>query len=312
MTLSIGCVACLHGDVENAETFASRFEQRGVDAVVLVGDIAADEDQEHNLARILNIFAGLDAQLFVVPASHEQLPAYTTVMQQFSEEEDVVNCQNLTEYTLNGQHLIFLPGSASLAAGASFRLLRDRRSTGKDERVVAAHPEHFWNPVERSYAVDLRGVAGENSVLFTHDPPRCYTENGIDQAVFGQPTKPFYLPENGESLHATVRGHELTPNAILTEEDAAQLLEEGYPVEIREAHVGEPFLRGLVESLEVKRYVCGHIHESGGTAVTLHEQEVEERRWSTELFYNCSAGKDGRAGIVKLRGNEAWYENVLV
>ena len=99
-------------------------------------------------------------------------------------------------------------------------------------------------------------------------------------------------------------------SGIFVLDEAKELIAEGYPITMHKKNVGNEHITAVIEKVGISKYLCGHIHEAGGKALTKKGKLIQENAWSNELFYNCSSGKEGRAGIAEFEGNKAKYRNV--
>lgn len=312
--MKLGTIACLHGSLRNARKFASKFKKADVDAIVLAGDIAADEKQKQNLTKILKIFSKTGKLVFVVPGNHEQYDAYYGAIKKFRKNPLIVDTTKKKGYKIQDYKLVFLPGSGiGSAPGAGFRLLRDRKLLKRFRKRIHVHKTHFWGHVKPFFLNDLSKLMDKNTIVISHSPVKFNSPNAIDVAVFGEPKKTFVLLERHRKLDKTSGVSVMIKGTVIfTIDEAKGMAKKGYPIVIKQKNVGDLELKKVLRQRKVTKFICGDIHEAGGRAVSWKGKSIKPGRWSKELFYNCSAGKDGRAGIVEFSNGLAKYKNLRI
>ncbi len=312
--MKLATVACLHGDIGNARKFAARFRKENVDAIALVGDIASDEKQKQNLTKILKIFFQTKKKIFVLPGNHEQLVAYSNTMKLFKKNKNIIDCSKNPKIEFGGQKFVFWPGSGTAhAPGAGFFLLPNKRRTDRLKKKIKKFKSHFFGSVEFIFMNDFAKYLDEDTVVITHSPTKFNTKNAIDAAKFGTPTKPFSLLEKHKRFNKTTEMRMFVPgHAIFPMYEAKHFLKYGYPVKILQENVGNEDYRKILKKYKISKFICGDIHEAGGRANDWRGRAVKQNHWSKELFYNCSAGKEGRAGIVEFLNDKVKYKVVKV
>ncbi len=306
--LKLGVVSCLHGNLAVAEKIVERFERDGVDAVALIGDIPSDRDQEKNFREILELFSELGVRVFVVPGSHEHYEDYYSALEDV--EGDFLDCSEIQKHDVKGRELVFLPGSSVSATDAGFRLLPDREAEEEFRSQVEDRPDHYTGKIVSIFAEDVKELCSPDSVLITHDPPNFSGKDAVDLARYGEAEETFEIDEKEMDELDFVDNRRIESGWPFPVEQGRKLKELGYPFEIKENNVGDEFLNDIMEETGIKKLVCGHIHEAGGKAVDREGKPVEEALWSEEMIYNCAAGKEGMAGIVEFREDEALYINL--
>jgi len=312
--MKLATVACLHGNLRNARKFAGRFRKAKVDAIALVGDIGADEKQKQSLVKIISIFAKLNKKVFVTPGNHEQLHAYYSALKKFKRNKNIVDCTKNPLIVFGGQKFVFLPGSGTAhAPGAGFFLLENKRRATRLRKKMKSHVQHFFNPVKLFSISDYVKYLDKDAIVITHSPTKFNTKDAIDIAVFGRPRHAFSVSKKDRKLDKTTNMYVFTPqNSIFPLAEAKKFIKHGYPVKISKANVGNNYYRKILKKHKVSKFICGDIHEAGGRANDWKGKQVKQGKWSKELFYNCAAGKEGRAGIVEFLNSKARYRVVKV
>ncbi len=303
--MKLGVTSDLHGNLGKARKFASYFKKANVDAIVLAGDTPAEEKQRQSLIKILKIFSKTGKKVFILPGSHEQYVPYYAALKKF---KNVTDCTKTFVAKLNDQKIVFIPGADSTASGAGFKMLRDKKQYKRFRKRVRELKAHFWGKIIPFYLNNFAKFLDKNTIIISHNPPKFRTKRGIDFAIFGAPKKPFFLREN----HKTKFGKKTTTDLMLPNQTiislakAKHLMKLGYPVKIDTENAGNTWLKSVIRKNNVRFFICGHIHESGGKANNMKGQPVKPGKWSKELFYNCS----GRAGIVEFLNGKARYRNI--
>jgi len=312
--LKLGVIACLHGNLAKARKFATYLRKNNVDAVALVGDIGTDEKQKQSLVKIISIFAKLNKKIFVTPGNHEQLRAYYSALKKFKKNKNIVDCTKNPKIEFCGQKFVFWPGSGMAhAPGAGFFLMGNKWHAKQLIRKIKLRKEHFFNPVKFFNFRDLTRHLDKNTVVVTHSPTKFSANNAIDVAVFGRPSRAFSPSKKDRKLDKTTNMYVFTPqNSIFPLAEAKKFIKHGYPVKILKANVGNNYYRKILKKYKISKFICGDIHEAGGRANDWKGKQIKQNKWSKELFYNCAAGKEGRAGIVEFLNGKARYKVVKV
>jgi DNA repair exonuclease SbcCD nuclease subunit len=305
--MKLGVTADLHGNLKKARKAASFFKKSDVDAVVLAGDVPSDSKQEKYFTRVLQIFSKINKKILITPGSHEHYKEYYSTLKKFRKNKNIIDCTKKPLVKLNEQKLIFVVGADTSGPGAGFRLLRDRKQLRHFKTYIKNRKDHFWGKVTPIFLSDLTKFIDKNAILISHSPAKFNTPHSTDFAKFGEPKKSFILLKRHKKLSKTTGGIIMVKGVtIFGLDEAKHLLKKGYPVKLRTKNVGNPWLKALVRKKKITKFICGHIHESGGRATDLKGKPVKPNKWSKELFYNCS----GRAGIVEFLNNQAKYKEV--
>lgn len=310
--MKLGVVACLHGNLGNVRKFAARFRKENIDAVALVGDIGSDEKQKQSLVKIIKIFSNIKKKVFVMPGNHEQLRAYYSALKKFKKNKNIVDCTKNPKIDFCGQKFVFLPGSRlSSATGAGFRILTNRKYLKRFKLFVKSHKKHFSGRVKPTFLSDFTKYFSERAVLMAHSPIKFNTKNAIDVADYLEATKNFIIPKKLSNIHEKDL-HIVSKDSIFSYEIYKDLLKAKLPIKRQIKNVGDDVLKKLLKKYKISKFICGDIHEAGGRANDWKGRQVKQNKFSKELFFNCAAGKDGRAGIVEFLNDEARYRMVRV
>ena len=199
------------------------------------------------------------------------------------------------------------------APGAGFFLMGNKWHAKQLIRKIKLRKEHFFNPVKFFNFRDLTRHLDKNTVVVTHSPTKFSANNAIDVAVFGRPSRAFSPSKKDRKLDKTTNMYVFTPqNSIFPLAEAKKFIKHGYPVKILKANVGNNYYRKILKKYKISKFICGDIHEAGGRANDWKGKQIKQNKWSKELFYNCAAGKEGRAGIVEFLNGKARYKVVKV
>ena len=311
--MKLATIACLHGNLKNARKFAARFRKENVDAIVLAGDIASDEKQTKNLTEILKIFSKTSKKIYVRPGNHEQYADYYSALKKFKKNKSIIDCSKNPILKFNGQKILFLPGSGvAHAPGAGFMLLWSRKQLNRAKKHIKKYKIHFFKKVKFMFLSDYIKYLDKNTIVITHSPINFNTPNSIDVAVFGRIIKPFSIKkEHYKYMEDATRLFPVFPkNIIFTLDEATKLIKLGYPIKVVRKNVGAKRLKKLFRKKGITKFICGDIHEAGGRANDWKGKQIKQNKWSKELFYNCSPGFKGRAGIVEFLNNKVKYKVV--
>ena len=119
--MRLGVISDPHGEVEQAEKAAKILKERGVDAILIPGDLARNDplrygipdeyDDTQEIIAVLRAVAAVGVPVFVVPGNHETRTAYTAAMTTISKE--YTNIFDMTIYRVfdgDDADVISLPG----------------------------------------------------------------------------------------------------------------------------------------------------------------------------------------------------------
>lgn len=277
--LKIGFMSCIHGSYRNVRKLIKKYNSF-VDVLVVNGDLGDDFKEMKPLAKE---FSGFKKRIILMPGSHETKKDFYKFCKLL--KKNVVVLTKPKKIMINNQELVFLPGS-------------DWMSTDKGFQIT-----------KKTLKSDLSKLLSKNSILISHVPPKM-KGNSIDLAHFGECMKNVLITEKKKSR---VIVKDVLPKGSRSPLDRALFLKsQGLPIKIKKENVGNKDLANLIKKKGVRKFVCGHIHESGGKATNTKSRSVKQNKWSEELFYNVGSVKEGRAGIIFLEANKVKYNNVKI
>ncbi len=116
-----GVISDAHGEVEKAKLCAEEFRKRGVDGIILTGDLPSNEGLRYGrtdsradkseIKEVLEAVAQTGLPIFVIPGNHEQKPDYTQALAEVTAKYN--NVIDMTKFRVfNGDDVDFvsLPG----------------------------------------------------------------------------------------------------------------------------------------------------------------------------------------------------------
>lgn len=316
-----GVISDIHGNDDYLESVFDEFECNDVDELIVNGDIVdryntLNETQDH-LAYIIGNIAEKGLRTFVQPGSHETILAYEPVVEHMKEEySNVFDTKDLEILDKTDHDVLFLPGSDFLAGGeyklgdelptGSYVLKNDKAMKYENwqKYLQLAREDKVDGSISYKNYEDLKDIVRdpEKSVVFCHVPRKFEElENGVDMAEFGESKETF-----------TYNGKTIGRGTVFPKQHASKLKGLGYPVELKEENRGNDGLKEVFEKLNLKKAVSGHFHESVHRAHDSQGIYVPEDEYTSELFWNSSCLKDGRAGILSVNDNEVKYHNIEV
>ena len=118
---SYGIISDAHGEAGKAKFFAEEFKKRGVDGIILTGDLPSNEGLRYGrtdsradrseIREVLEAVAQTGLPILVIPGNHEQKPDYTQALAEVTAKYD--NVIDMTKFRVfNGDDVDFvsLPG----------------------------------------------------------------------------------------------------------------------------------------------------------------------------------------------------------
>ena len=249
---NIAVIGDIHGHIPNLESTITELsnEKDNIDVIVLNGDYSPyNAKSVEDLAKInyyaLAKVAELKIPTLCIPGSHEP-PVFgqiaNTIMNQYDNFNALLNTNTRYIYKLEDIEIELHPGS-----GVQY---------GRgDPSLHGAFPTNYEFE-------DL--IPGSNRVLFTHDPPKCETEMGIDRSDF------TFIPGKGLIQTPSNAGHKSIRSKIFDE--------------------------------DIRVSINGHIHEAGGRAVDLRNGEtlLEQNYKHDRLNLNHGAVLNGLYSMVEV------------
>ncbi len=250
---NIAILSDIHGHLTNLESAITELsnEKDNIDTIVLTGDyspydIGSMEDllkiNFHTLVKI----AELNIPTLCIPGSHEP-PFFNELSQAVASKYD--NFKTLLE--TNKQHIYKLEDiELELYAGSGVQ-----SNHNNNPQLSGSFPTNYTFD-------DL--IPGSRRVLFTHDPPKCETEHGIDK-----------------SDYTFIKGKGLVPIP---------------------SNCGHKSIKSKIFDEDIRVSINGHIHEAGGRAVDLRKGEtlLEQNYKHDRLNLNAGAILDGRYSVVEV------------
>jgi len=251
---NIAVIGDIHGHIPNLESTITELsnEKDNIDVIVLNGDYSPyNAKSVEDLAKInyyaLAKVAELKIPTLCIPGSHEP-PVFgqiaNTIMNQYDNFNALLNTNTRYIYKLEDIELELHPGSGV-------------QQDNDNPQLVGAFPTNYTFG-------DL--IPGSKRVLFTHDPPKCETEMGIDRSNF-----------------TFVEGLE-------------------NPVVPVPSNCGHKSIRSKIFDEDIRVSINGHIHEAGGRAVDLRNGEtlLEQNYKHDRLNLNHGALLNGLYSVVEV------------
>ena len=116
-----GVLSDIHGEVHKAQVMAQEFKKRGVDGIIITGDISLNEplrtgavdtrDDENEIKEVLEVVATTGVPIYVIPGNHEMKEAYQEAVKAVSLL--YTNIIDMTRYRIidgDDADLLSLPG----------------------------------------------------------------------------------------------------------------------------------------------------------------------------------------------------------
>ncbi len=301
MAKKIGIMTCIHASASNAARFLRRFEKENVDLIVLNGDLG---DNYKEIKKVLNVFKRTKIKTLVIPGSHEPYKDYYKAIKTIKNNKNVIDLSSKIRINFEDYNLIVFPGSDAIYHTGGFLLANDNKHKMKREKILKRYIKKDFRTIILN---DLRRFIKKNkeNILIMHIPPKFKGNKSIDVANFGVVTKNcFFRIKNRMRL--------LEKTDIFPLKMALNMKSKGLPIKIQTKNVGNEYLKKLIKQLKIKKFVCGHIHESGGRAVILSGKKLKQNKWSKELFYNTGSVKEGKAGIIYLENKLVKFKNLII
>lgn len=293
-------MTCIHASTRNAERFLKIFEKENVDLIVLNGDLG---DSYKEIKRILSVFKKINIKILIIPGSHEPYKDYYNAIKK-TKNKNIIDCSNIKNIIIDNYNIILFPGSDAIYHTGGFPLANNKKHKKKREIIL----KKYINKKFRTIILDdLKKFVRKNkdNILIMHVPPKFKENHSIDVANFGIVTRNCFL-----KIKNKIRLLEKTD--IFPIKMALNMKLKGLPIKMQTKNVGNEYLKKLIRKLKIKKFICGHIHEAGGRAVTLSGKIIKQDKWSKELFYNTGSVKEGKCGIVYLQDNFAKFKNFKI
>ena len=319
--IKYGVISDVHSDPRIVPVAIDMLKREGAERLLVNGDIGNQqrslEDSQRYVAFILDSIGKSRLESFVQPGSHETLLAFGPVLDHFAEEySNIIDATKNKKVEQEGHDLVFLPGSDFLCGGEyqignheqlpSGRYIQTEKGLMRFEEfeqyVGALQQGMAQGAMQYANMGDLRKlVTDPNKTIVVCHVPRKFDnlETAVDMAEFGEATEDFEL-----------RGDEVKKGSVYPLPVAKQVVQAGYPVEIKRENRGNEDLRDVYEELGIVKAVSGHFHESGHRANDRNSNHVQEGQNVRELFWNSGYLDAGQTGILTVRGDEVSYQNI--
>ncbi|MBI4441530.1 metallophosphoesterase [Candidatus Woesearchaeota archaeon] len=189
---TFGVITDTHGHGENAQYFAQQFTKRGVDGIILTGDIAdrmswiTGDGKGENVIRIL---AKTGLPIYVLPGNHDPRlyyePAIATLRKQHPNIIDLLSCRKID--------------------GIGFDFVSNPYGIGRSYYLSGYYAS------EKTYAEleQLLTHGDDPLLLITHQPPKCPGRYGTDYTMEGSNDGDPRLDEimRQHKVHFSLSGH---------------------------------------------------------------------------------------------------------
>ncbi len=116
-----GIISDAHGEAGKAKSFAEEFKKRGVDGIILTGDLPSNEGLRYGrtdsradkseIKEVLEAVAQTGLPIFVIPGNHEQKPDYTSALAEVTAKyENVIDMTKCRVFNGDDVDFVSLPG----------------------------------------------------------------------------------------------------------------------------------------------------------------------------------------------------------
>jgi Icc-related predicted phosphoesterase len=316
-----GVISDVHQDPRIVPATIEVLKKLGAEKLLINGDIGNQqrtlEDSQNYVAFILDSIGKSGLESYVQPGSHETLLAFGPVMDTFADKySNLIDTTKIPKAEQKGHNLIFLPGSDFLCGGEyqignheqipSGRYIQTQKGLMQFEEfgqyVGAIQQGIAQGAMQYANMNDLRKLVNDpdKSIVVCHVPRKFDNlEYAVDMAEFGEATEKFNL-----------NGNDVEQGSVFPLPVAQQIVQAGYPVEIRQENRGNKDLKSLYEELGINKAVSGHFHESGHRANDTYGKHVSEGSLVTDLFWNSGHLDAGQTGILTVRDGKVSYRNI--
>ncbi|MBT3405115.1 hypothetical protein HN832_04290 [archaeon] len=317
-----GVISDIHGSLENLERSLRAFKEKGIEKIILNGDLAevgkSLDESQRNIAEVLERVGKSGLEAYVQPAGHDMMLAFESVMEKLGGEcDNLINVNKPQKVEADGHDLVFLPGADFGPSTGSYKLGDDARMPsgnylmsqegitpfGKlEEYVVALKEGKQVKGINYTNINDLKRLVTnpDKTIVFCHVPRKFKgIENCVDVTKFGEVTEDFLDEEN-----------HLAKGTVIPLPHVERYKAAGVPVEVKTGNRGNEGLAKLYKELGIKKAISGHFHGTGHRATNANGEVVEEGKYTDELFWNSGCLSSGQTGILTVRGKEVSYENV--
>jgi hypothetical protein len=316
-----GVISDVHRDPRIVPVAIDVLKSLGAEKLLVNGDIGNHqrtlEDSRGYVTFILDSIGKSGLESWVQPGSHESLLAFGPVLDHFSQKySNVIDATKNQKSEQRDHHLVFLPGSDFLCGGEyqignheqipSGRYIQTEKGLMQfdefEQYVGALQKGIAQGAMQYANMQDLRKLitAPEKTIVVCHVPRKFDgLETCVDMAEFGEAMEDFNL-----------QGEEVKKGSVYPIQIAPQIVQAGYPVQIRRENRGNADLKEIYEELGVRKSVTGHFHESSHRANDRMGNHVSEGQLVDELFWNSGLLDVGYTGILTVDGEKVSYQNV--
>jgi len=319
--IKYGVISDVHSDPKVVPLAIDVLKRLGAERLLVNGDIGNQQrslqDSQNYVAFILDSIGKSGLESFVQPGSHETLLAFGPVLEHFAEQySNIIDATKNKKAEQEGHDLVFLSGSDFLRGGeyqiGNHEQIPSGRYIQTEQGLMQFEEfEQYIGALQRGIAQgamqyanmgDLRKLITypSKTIVICHVPRKFNDlETAVDMAEFGEATEDFEL-----------QGKEVKKGSVYPLPVAKQVVQAGYPVEIKRANRGNEDLRDVYEELGITKAVSGHFHEAGHRANDRNSNYVQEGQNVRELFWNSGYLSAGQTGILTVRGDEVNYRNI--
>lgn len=268
-SVKFGVVSDIHNKIEKAEKAAKIFEEKGVNAIIVAGDMAKtlpnliNFNEKKQIRDSLTPFLEIGKPVYVIAGNHETKNAYFSVMKKLSKQYDnLFDLATLRYADLQGVNIFGVSGGSPSPLGG-FSL--EKEINNVDNTV---------------FNLDKDPV-----LMITHLPPRFNHKGAID-CIYDVKI------ESGKIIKNRHKGEK----AVYKERGIKR---------INPRNRGEEGLRSLIINW-VDFSISGHYHFNEG-ANNLYKN-ILPGTFVYKLFMNPGACQYDMVGVLTIKGDKAKYE----
>lgn len=296
----IAVLSDTHGDIKAVKKVVDYLKKHPVDLLVLPGDIGFFTIRSYE--RIFRLCLKLKIPFIPFPGSHENSFTWKKAIKKVNNKLLIDGYKN-NFIKFADYNLIIFPGSEAVSSGTipyngGNIWMIDKKLNPSDKRkrsrrlreLKYAKKSEEVSIFEIEKELKKKKISGKKTIMFSHDPLRCKTKKGIDNAHFGVVTKEFNLRKRDGRLKVFKDLKEDKGNfhlgGILALEAAKVFRKYKYPIKLMKKNVGSVALRKIANKYKITKSVSGHIHEAGKRAINKKENKVKQNTFSKEMFLN--------------------------
>jgi len=303
----IAFISDLHNNKEFLKKILPWIKNKDVDAIILGGDIPGHTTS--SFLSILKQFLKLNKPIIIFPGSHENQSIYKETLAKikpFDKKKLLIDGVRNRLIDYKGWEFIIIPGSKVVSSGpgkwfgGSYWLFENkitssmkRRAEKKLREIGFSKKESLVSIYDTVKAIEKKSkVSGSKKILFSHEPLKNKTSNGLDLAVFGKIIKNFKIDKKHFSSREIKKLFEkfldrtFEKDQVLTLEKTNALQKYSYPVKITKKHVGDEAINKFLKKQKITKMVCGHIHECSFRAIDFSEKKIKPNIFHKEALIN--------------------------